>query len=369
MAPLSLMIKPASGRCNLRCRYCFYADETASREVADYGMMSEEMLELVLTKALDEAEGSLTVAFQGGEPTLRGLPFFERAATILKENARPGLSSSLALQTNGMLLDDSWCAFFKANQVLVGLSIDGTAGVHNRNRVDAKGEPTLARVLESAALLKKHQVDFNTLTVVTDETTRRIEIIYSFFRKHGLLWQQYIPCLDALGEQDGYLSPAGYGRFLCKLFDLWEADVLAGRHIYIRQFENYLGMLLGRPPEACGMMGRCTRQWVVEADGSAYPCDFYALDRYYLGSFAEHSFATMDARRDELRFIEDSREKDAECLSCRYHPICLGGCRRDRDPGTGPLQRTRFCESYQLFFDHALPRLQRIAEGLREQHG
>lgn len=365
MPPLSLMIKPASGRCNLRCRYCFYADETASREVADYGMMHEETLEQVLRKALEEAEGSLTVAFQGGEPTLRGLPFFRRAAELLREHARPGLQTSLAVQTNGMLIDDSWCAFFKQEQVLVGLSIDGTAGVHNKNRVNAQGEPTLARVLQTAELLKKHQVDFNTLTVVTDDTARRIDIIYAFFRKHGLLWQQYIPCLDALGREDGWLSPEGYGRFLCRLFDLWEADIQAGRHIYIRQFENYLGMLMGRPPEACGMLGQCTRQWVIEADGSAYPCDFYALDAFHLGDFAHEPIQAMDARREELRFIEDSQQKDEDCLSCRYYPICRGGCRRDRDPGVGPLQRNRFCQSYQLFFDHALGRMQRIAQQIQ----
>ena len=366
MPPLSLMIKPASGRCNLRCRYCFYADETASREVPDYGMMSEEMLEKVLQKALSEAEGSLTVAFQGGEPTLRGLPFFERAAAILQEHARPGLKSSLALQTNGTLLDDSWCRFFKENQVLVGLSIDGTAGIHNRNRVDAKGEATLDTVLAAASLLKKHRVDFNTLTVVTDDTARRIDIIYAFFRKQGLLWQQYIPCLDGLGEAEGYLTAEGYSRFLCRLFDLWEADVQAGRHIYIRQFENYLGMLMGRPPEACGMMGHCTQQWLIEADGSTYPCDFYALDDYYLGNFATDSLAKMDERRDALRFIEDSKEKDEACRLCRYHPICLGGCRRDRDPGDGQLQRTRFCEGYQMFFDYALGRMQRMAAQLMQ---
>ncbi len=364
MRPIYLLIKPASGRCNLRCRYCFYADEANNRATADYGMMSESTLETVIRKALAFAEGQCSFGFQGGEPTLRGQAFFEEAMRLQKTHNARQIAVTNAMQTNGLLVDDEWAGFLAREKFLVGLSIDGTAGVHNRNRVDAKGEGTLRRVLEAAETLKRHRVDFNVLTVVTNETAQKAGLIYDFFMEKGLPWQQYIPCLDPFEEEAGWLSADHYGLFMQTMFDRWARDVSAGRFVYNRQFENYVGMLLGKPAESCGMMGQCAEQYVVEADGSVYPCDFYALDRFCLGNLVTDSFEQLDARRAELRFVEESQSKDAECLACAYYPLCRGGCRRDRDQG-GSLARTRFCGAYKTLFAHALPALERIAASLR----
>lgn len=367
MPPLNLLIKPASGRCNMRCRYCFYADETARREVKDYGIMQEDTLEIIIRKALAQAEFKCTFGFQGGEPTLCGLDFYRRAVELQKKYNVKGLQIENALQTNGLLIDDAWAQFLAENKFLVGLSVDGCASVHNKNRVDAKGEGTLSRVLAAAKLLEKYKCDFNVLTVVTDDTARKTDLIYDFFARHNLRWQQYIPCLDAFGEADGWLTAEGYALFLKKLFDRWADDVMNGRFIYIRQFENYIGMLLGRPAESCGMMGCCTMQYVVEADGGVYPCDFYVLDKYRLGSFTDMSFEEIDRKRQEMRFIEDSAEKDEACRACPWYPLCRGGCRRDRDIGDGVLSRSRLCEAYKEFFPYALPRLQLIARRIAQQ--
>ncbi|MBR5230975.1 MAG: anaerobic sulfatase maturase [Clostridia bacterium] len=361
MPPLNLLIKPASGRCNMRCSYCFYADETARRAVKDYGMMAEDTLEILIEKALEKAEYKCTFGFQGGEPTLRGLDFYRRAAELEKKYNRMNLLIENALQTNGLLIDDEWARFLAENKFLVGLSVDGCASVHNKNRVDAKGEGTLRRVLEAAERLKKYKCDFNVLTVVTDDTAQKIDLIYDFFARHDLRWQQYIPCLDAFGEENSRLTERGYALFLKKLFDRWADDVLNGRFIYIRQFENYVGMLLGRPAESCGMMGCCSVQYAVEADGGVYPCDFYVLDEYRLGSLKDQSFEVIDQKRREMRFIELSAEKEGECLGCPWYPLCRGGCRRDRDDGNGRLNRSRLCGAYQEFFPYALPRLEEIA--------
>ena len=361
MPPLNLLIKPASGRCNMRCRYCFYADETAHREVDDYGLMSEDVLESMIRKALAHAEGACTFGFQGGEPTLRGLDFFRRAVELQQKYNVNNVRIDNALQTNGTLINEEWAQFFADNRFLIGLSLDGMAGLHNKNRPDARGEGTLRRVLDTAQLLRRHDVTFNVLTVVTNDTADKLDLVYDFFARHDLRWQQYIPCLDAFGENQGWLTVDKYAQFLCRLFDRWAEDVMQGRFIYIRQFENYLGMLLGRPAESCGMMGCCGMQYTVEADGSVYPCDFYVLDAYRLGSFVTDDFDALDKKRHALRFVEDSAEKDTECLKCRYYPLCRGGCRRDRDDGAGHLSRTRFCSAYMQFFDYALPRLQHIA--------
>lgn len=174
MPPLSMLIKPASSACNLRCGYCFYADEAMNRSVYSFGMMSEETLENVVRRAFDFADTHLSIGFQGGEPTLRGLPFFRRFAALVRQYNAKKLPVSFAIQTNGTLLDDEWARFLHDEQFLVGLSLDGTPALHDRMRKDACGQPTSDLVLAAAALLKKHNVDFNVLTVVTAHIAKNI---------------------------------------------------------------------------------------------------------------------------------------------------------------------------------------------------
>lgn len=201
--PIHLLIKPASGNCNLRCAYCFYADITEKRETPSFGMMSEETLEAVVRKALERAQGEVTFAFQGGEPTLSGLPFFRRFVELVRAHNTRNLTVHSAIQTNGILLDGEWAAFLAENRFLVGLSLDGTAAVHDLHRVDARGEGTHKRLMAAVRTLQAHKVEFNVLTVVTAKAAREIRSIYAFFRRNQLLYQQYIPCLDPLGEARG----------------------------------------------------------------------------------------------------------------------------------------------------------------------
>ena len=367
--PLHLLIKPASGNCNLRCTYCFYADITEKRSIPSFGMMTGETLELVVRKALSSGAPEVTFAFQGGEPTLSGLPFFRRLMALEAQYNTHHATLHNVIQTNGMLLNDEWASFFAENHFLVGLSVDGTESVHDLHRVDARGQGTHHRLMQAVRLLKKHNVDFNILTVVTAKVAKEIKSIYAFYRRQNLPYQQYIPCLDPLGEPRGgrpySLTPPLYERFLKDLFDLWFDDVTHGRFIYIRYFENLVGMLLGHPPEACGMMGFCSRQNVVEADGSVYPCDFYVLDDYRLGSLVTDTFTDIDRAREALGFIEQSRPLASECASCQWRPLCRGGCRRDREPMIDDqLSLNYFCPAYKGFFAYAYPRLAHIARAV-----
>lgn len=368
MPPLSLLIKPASGACNLRCGYCFYADEAMKRSVPSYGMMSSETLENVLRRAIAYADGSLSLGFQGGEPTLRGAEFFEECMRIVERENTKGLRVSYALQTNGTMLDERWMELLRRGKWLVGLSLDGTQTLHDRLRRDAAGQGTFERVLAAAELLRENKVDFNVLTVVTGYTARNIDRVYAFFRKNGLLYQQYIPCLDPLGEprgREGYsLTPALYGRFMKDLFDLWYADVTAGRFIYIRHLENLLGLILGHPAEHCGLMGHCSMQSVVEADGSVYPCDFYVLDRYRLGNLNDVGFPELFEAEKKLGFIAASVPLPEDCRRCEWVQICRGGCRRDRDTGT-ELAKNYFCDAYKQFYAYAMPRFLELARRCR----
>lgn len=363
-----LLIKPSSGACNLRCRYCFYADEMSCREVARRPFMTSELFCKIIDKAIvhlttcNTNDKTLSIGFQGGEPTLSGLDFFRGAVDHVKRAVPSGISVSFFIQTNGILLDEEWARFLCENKFLVGLSFDGNREMHDKNRIDADGEGTHRRVAESARLLARYGCDFNILTVVTRENARYPQRIYNYYKNMGFAFQQYIPCISPLDGSDTVfsLSAQRYGDFLCRLFDLWYADVISGRVIYNREFENYIGVLLGRMPEECGMAGVCSVQYLIESDGSVYPCDFYALDEYLLGDLSHDSFEKIDLERERIGFIERSRGVPDECRACRYYPLCRNGCYRNRDES----EKNRFCLAYKKLFDHALPRMQDIARRL-----
>lgn len=372
MPPLSLLIKPASGGCNIRCAYCFYHDEAANRSVQSFGQMPPETLETLIRKSLAYADGQCTFGFQGGEPTLRGLDFFRLAVEYEHKYNVKNVRINNALQTNGLMLDSQWARFFKENDFLIGLSLDGPKALHDSNRRDPNGRGTFSRTMRAARLLQSHEVDFNLLTVVTRQVAENITPTYRFFRREGLLYQQYIPCLDPLGEPRGSseysLTPEAFAQFLKTLFDLWYRDVAEGRFIYIRYFENILGMLLGRPPESCGLSGRCALQHVIEADGSVYPCDFYCLDEWKLGNILQDDYPELDSSPTAQRFLRESMAVQEGCDGCEYRFICRGGCRRDREPlspGSQGMQRNYFCQAYREFFAYALPRLRELAGSLR----
>lgn len=366
MKKLNLLLKPSSGMCNLNCSYCFYHDIVEKREQQSYGFMTEETLEQVIKKSLSAAEEECTIAFQGGEPTLIGLDFYKKAVEFQKKYNVNRVRIHNAIQTNGTLLDDEWAEFLAQNHFLVGISLDGIKETHDCNRLDAHQQGTFSKVMQITQMLEKHHVDFNILTVVNRQTAKRINKIYSFYKKNNLRYLQFIPCLDPFEEEPGLreysLTPKEYGQFLKRLFDLWYLDFMAGNMVSIRQFENYIEMLLGYPPEACGMSGICGFQNVVEADGGVYPCDFYVLDRYLLANMNDGDFPEIEKKREEIGFVKESMQLPEKCRSCKFAPICRNGCKRYRllEPD-GSYGVNYFCESYHDFFSYSIERLQQMA--------
>lgn len=374
MPPVYLLIKPVSGQCNLRCRYCFYHDVLQKRggelpPLQREQRMHPETLEQVVAKGMSYAQGEITFAFQGGEPTLAGLDFYRRLIELEQRYNTRRLLVHNTIQTNGMVIDREWAQFFAKNGFLVGLSLDGNKEANDRYRLDGGGKGSYHRILQAAQLFDRYEVAYNILTVVTGQTARSIRRIYSFYQRSGFRYLQFIPCLDPLGEMRGQedysLTPRSYGDFLNALFDLWYPDMAAyltgrGPRVSIRYFDNLLLMLLGNPPESCGMVGICSRQNVVEADGSVYPCDFYVLDRLRLGNLVTDSMEQIEERREALGFVAASRAIPQRCAGCRWYPLCRGGCRRDRDEGDR-LGDNYFCESFQMFFPHAIQRLEELA--------
>lgn len=371
MPPISLLVKPASGSCNLRCRYCFYTDETENRSCPSLGRMSMETVRVLVNRAMAYADGECAFAFQGGEPSLMGVEFFQRLTDCVKAQPNPkGIQVRYSFQTNGTLLDEAWARWFAENQVLVGISLDGTKEIHDRYRVDWDGRGTFQRVMAAIRLLERYQVDYNVLTVVTAATARSGGKVYNFFKKNGLRYQQYIECLSPIGETPGgqeySLTPERYEQFLKNVFDAWYLDVKAGHYVYNRYFENLMMLITGQGAETCTLHGVCGPQWVIEADGSVYPCDFYALDQWRLGSVLTDSFETMEQRRQASGFVAWSRQVPEECRHCRWFSLCRNGCRRNREPVTvDGTNRNYFCSAYRGFLEYAYPRLMELCRLLQ----
>ncbi|WP_313180168.1 anaerobic sulfatase maturase [Lacrimispora sp.] len=365
MPPVNLLIKPASGMCNMQCQYCFYHDITEKRTQGSYGFMSEETLKNVLKKALDYADTACTIAFQGGEPTLAGLPFFEQAVRLSKEYNKKNLDIHFALQTNGFDLGPEWAEFFAREHFLVGISVDGTIHTHDAYRKSGNGSATFLNIMKTVDSFNRYGVEYNILTVVNKRTASSIGKIYQYYKKMGFSYLQFIPCLDPLeaapGTMEYSLTPELYGQFLCDLFDLWYEDLNAGKEIYIRQFYNYLSLLLTGNAESCDMNGFCSIQNVIEADGEVYPCDFFVLDEFKLGNLNNTGFDEIHKKRMEIGFLSSQKAPDSQCQACSYFSLCRGGCYRHRIMSMEETCCNYFCKSYQMFFDHCLPRLLQTA--------
>lgn len=364
MKSLSLLIKPASSACNLKCKYCFYHDVVNNRTIKNYGMMTYETIDIIIKKSLEINPSQITFAFQGGEPTLIGLDFYQHLVEEVKNQNTKNIPINYAIQTNGTLINDEFAKFLGENNFLVGISIDGTKITHDYNRIDANNKGTFNTCMKTINLLNNYDVAYNILSVVTKSFAKHITQVYNVYKKNKFKYLQFIPCIDDFGTntQKAYsLKPKEYGTFLCELFDLWYQDYVLGNFISIRYYDNLIQMLLGYPPESCDMNGFCSVAPVFESDGSAYPCDFYVLDEWKLGNIHTSSFEELIMSDNAKKFIVSSRSIAEECKKCEYNFICRTGCRRHKQMVDDKLDKNYYCESYKMFFDYSIERLKKIA--------
>lgn len=352
MPPLSIMIKPASSLCNLRCKYCFYCNVSDIRQVKSFGIMTEDTAENLIKKAIEFSEGeSVAFAFQGGEPLLAGLDFFRFFVEKVKELNVGGNKIFYGLQTNGTLLTDEWAEFFAENKFLIGLSLDGDSKA-NRFRVDDKGHNSYEKIITASKILEKHGVDFNILTVLTGYCAENIDGIYKSLTEKGFKYLQFIPCLRPFGdktESELYMTNRQYAKFLIHGFNAYVKDYVRNRYTSVRYFDNLVHLYLGNPTEQCGVCGHCMHQFVAEGNGNIYPCDFYCTDEWLLGNINENDFNYLAHCERATTFLRESLKVDEKCKACRYFALCRGGgCKRmknDRD----------YCEAYKSFFSACLP--------------
>lgn len=367
---VNFLIKPASSLCNLRCRYCFYEDEACNRTEKSMGIMTQATTDLLLEAAFAEVDpnGAVSFAFQGGEPTLAGLDYFRYFTARAKALRPAGVEVSYSIQTNGMLIDGQWADFFRDNDFLVGLSMDGFKELHNLHRVDAKGNGSWNRLCRSLEMLQNRGVRVNVLCVVTAQCAKKPEKVYSQLKKLGVDYMQFIPCMDPMGTQRGNetfsLKPEAFGEFLCRLFDLWFEDWQRGQYRSVRLFDDYIHMILGDQPGTCATCGYCGSYFVVEGNGSVYPCDFYVLDEWKIGQLGEQSLAEMSGSPKRQEFLHWGAVKPRECLQCRWRSLCNGGCKHDWT-GSARCTHNYYCAGFRKLFAHAESRLLQVARAER----
>lgn len=363
MEIVNLLIKPASSNCNLCCKYCFYHDLANNRMQKSYGFMSISTLEILVKNAFLSASTAVVFAFQGGEPTLVGLPFYQKLIEFVNVYNKNNLHVSYSIQTNGILIDEDWCRFFKNNHFLVGISLDGTQKIHDHFRIDHYNQGSFKKVIKAIELLKRNHVEYNILSVVNSSNYQQISEIYKFFVRNKLTYLQFIPCLSPINDNNILaLTPKQYESFLNQLIDLWYHDLLQGKKISIRYFDNLLGIILGYQPQSCELYDACSYNLVVESNGDVYPCDFYVVDKYRLGNISTSLISEIIQCDVEKSFIDSSRIINDKCKKCEFYQLCKGGCKRHRQtPFDVTIGENMFCESFYSFFKKNINRLEQLA--------
>jgi uncharacterized protein len=394
-----VMAKPAGSACNLDCSYCFYLSKQKLEGGPGGGHMDDELLERFVRDYIESVTGDQVVfSWQGGEPTLMGLPFFEKVVALQRKYAREGQKIENDLQTNGTLLDDDWGKFLKEHRFLVGLSIDGPKAIHDRYRITKRGEPTFDTVYASAMMLKRHRVPFNTLTCVNRYNATRPLDVYRFLRRElGSTYLQFIPIVEPKvfestapqkWEATGLpmvgtprarpdhpasvvtpwsVDPDEYGYFLSKVWDEWIARDVG--KVLVSFCETLVVQHMGMPSQVCIHAETCGKGVAIEHDGSVYACDHYVYPEYRLGNIREKSLGDMVFDPVQVKFAYAKSESlPGYCRRCEFLKDCWGECPKNRflrtpdgEPGLNYL-----CRGLKRFFAHATPVAKRMAAELRK---
>jgi len=384
----NVMVKPIGSVCNLNCSYCYYLEKKKLFPGKNDFRMSVELLEN-FTKQYIEANEVPVVTFtwQGGEPTLMGLDFFRKAIEFQKKYAG-GKRIENAFQTNGTRLNDDWCKFFKDNNILVGISIDGAEHNHNHYRKTASGGPTFKQVMKGIELLQKQRVEFNTLSVVNDYNVHLASETYRFLKSIGSVFMQFLPVVERVAsdvpeemlklvsnEYNGTAPVAkwtvngkDYGKFLITIFDEWVRNDVA--RYYVQIFDSTLANWVGEMPGVCVFAETCGDALVMEHNGDVYSCDHYVFPEYYLGNILEKPLIEMAKSQNQFDFgIKKRNGLPRQCLRCDVLFACHGECPKHRiavsedgEPGLNYL-----CEGYKMFYHHVAPYMDFMAEELKNK--
>jgi uncharacterized protein len=385
------MTKPVGPICNLDCRYCYYLEKEKLYPTGASFQMAPAVLEEYIRQYIASQDvPEISFAWQGGEPTLLGVDYF-RQVVVLQQKHAAGKRISNALQTNGILLDDEWCEFFTANSFLIGLSLDGPRELHDRYRVDKAGKSSFERVMRGLGFLKKHQTEFNTLTVVNRANSQQPLEVYRFLKETGSKYLQFIPLVERKPDASAKESnldfseppPSGkwapsepvtawsvesrqYGEFLVKIFNEWVRQDVG--QVFVQLFDAALGSWMGASASLCVFAETCGNALVLEHNGDLYACDHYVYPRYKLGNLLNQSLGELVNSPVQRKFGADKLiTLPKYCRECEVRFACNGECPKHRflrtidgEPGLNYL-----CAAYKRFFNHIDPQMRTMARFVR----
>ncbi|SEG57153.1 anaerobic sulfatase maturase [Vibrio hangzhouensis] len=374
-----MMAKPASYRCNLKCDYCFYLEKedmmsspSANDESASHNMSDRLLRKYVRDYIASQDSEDIDFAWQGGEPTLAGIEFYKKVVEYQKLYGK-GKRITNSFQTNAIAINKQWAEFFATNNFLIGVSIDGLAEVHDTYRISVNGRPTFERVKKAIDILKEHQVEFNTLTVVNDQNWNRGKEIYHALKALGSVHLQFIPIVevDASCQQSttGHYSPRsdatltsfsvpshGYGQFMTDVFNEWVKHDVGT--IFVRMFDSLLATWMGYPASICVQSKECGQALVIESNGDLYSCDHYVYPANKLGNIEQTDIAKLATSKQQKRFGAAKHARlTQKCQQCDFQALCYGGCPKHRIlPIEGEKHKQNYlCESYAQIFNHTAP--------------
>lgn len=383
--PLYVMLKPAGAMCNLACEYCYYLEKSHMYNEGPKTLMSDSLLEHFVKQYIEsQTTPNVLFLWHGGETMMRPLSFYQKALQLQKKYAR-GRMIDNAFQTNGTMLTDEWCRFFKENNWLVGVSIDGPKEVHNAYRQNRLGQPSFDQVMCGINLLNKHGVMWNAMAVVNDLNVKHPQEFYRFFKSIGCRYIQFTPIVERLAEhEDGrYLAtpdqkdcrlaqfsitPEDWGNFLCTIFYEWVRNDVG--QYFIQIFDATLANWVGVDPGLCTMARSCGHAGVMEFNGDVYSCDHFVFPEYKLGNIRQNTLLEMMYSERQLEFGRMKQGSlPGQCRKCDYLFACNGGCPKDRFAQTvdGEPNLNYLCKGYHQYFKHVAPYMDYMKNELMSQ--
>ena len=382
----SVMVKPIGPVCNLNCTYCYYLEKKKLYPGVNDFKITDEVLEIFIKQYIEVNQVPVvSFVWQGGEPCLMGLDFFKKVIKI-QEKYSYGKRIENSFQTNGTLISEDFCRFFRDNNFLVGISIDGPEHIHDRYRLTNSGNGSFKRVMEGIDMLHKHKVDFNTLSVVNNYNSLYPLEVYNFLKNTGSGFIQFIPVVERASlvndekslnlVEPGFdnnaevtewsVDPIKFGKFLCAIFDEWvRKDV--GKY-FVQIFDATLANWAGEKPGLCVFSERCGDAAVMEHNGDIYVCDHFVYNNHKLGNISEVPLGIMIKSDIQKQFGKDKRDNlPRYCFKCEYRFACNGECPKHRFMKTPDGQEglNYLCSSYKMFFSHVHPYMQFMSDELK----
>jgi uncharacterized protein len=362
-----VMAKPTGSACNLNCEYCFFLKKDKLYPDSNF-RMSEELHQAYIKQLFESHQvPQVTVAWQGGEPTLMGLDFYRHSMELQKKYAKPNIRIENTFQTNGILIDDAWCNFFHDNNFLVGLSLDGPMSLHDIYRRDKGGKPTFNKVLKAVRLMQAHKVEFNILCTVNAANSLYPLEVYRFFRDElKASYIQFIPIVERINENgetgfqegnkvtDRTVRPDKWGQFLNTIFDEWITHDVG--QTFVLNFDGALAGWLGMAGTVCIFGPTCGEGTAMEHNGDLYSCDHFVEPKHLLGNILETPMIELVASEKQRKFGNDKRDTLPQyCLKCDYLQVCNGECPKNRfiESPDGEAGLNYLCPGYKAFFEHS----------------